>query len=323
MRQAEIRAFGGPEVVKVAEAPRPKADKGQVLIRVHAAGVNSGDARIRAKNVPRGFGPFMDLVFGFEKPRKPVLGTELAGEVVEVGKGASRFAVGDRVFADTGFAMGAHAEFVALSEKGAIAPIPDGMSYEDAAAISFGGTVAILFFKRGARVKAGETVLINGASGSVGLAMVQYAKVLGARVTGVSSAANHDLLRLVGADAVVDYHSQDVAGYPETFDVVADCIGNLPYRRARGLLARGGRFAQVVGTLAETILAPFQSLVGPHRIIGGTAAGTASDLGELAGLAQSGKVRPVVDKVFAFEDIAKAHAYVDTGHKCGHVVVRM
>lgn len=321
MKAAVLTRFGPPTNIEIREVPQPKTKPHQVLVRVRATCVTSGDARIRAKNVPQGYGLMINLIFGFNTPRIPILGMSMAGDVVAVGHDVTRFDVGDRVFGVTGFGMGAHAEMVAVKAKSGLAKIPVDIDYEQAATIPFGGTTSRFFLVDRAKLKRGEKILINGASGAVGVAMIQLAKYLGAHVTGVSSPANHALLRELGADEVIDYKSNDISELAGKYDVIADCVGNAPYSRMKHRLKRGGRLLMVVGTLTQALAAPFQTLLGPHKVVGGTSESTPEDLQWLLDAKAAGYLEPVIDSSYSLPDIALAHARVDTSRKVGAVVV--
>lgn len=320
MKSAVLIGFGAPDMVRIADRPVPALKPDQVLIRNHAASVNSGDARIRAKNVPKGYGILMSLVFGFNTPRIEILGTVFAGEVAAVGSEVDGFKPGDQVFGSTEMKMGTHAEYLAIKEKDAILPLPDKLSYEDAASYVFGTTTALYFLDK-ANLQKNERILINGASGSVGIAMVQIAKARGAHVTAIASTKNHAFLQDQGADEVIDYTTTDLRKLPQCYDVIADCPGKMPYARHRHLLKSGGRFAMVTGTLTEALMTPLINLIRPHKIIGGTSLATKQGLQELLELHDKGIITPVIGKCFPFDDIEQAHAHVDTGHKRGNTLV--
>jgi NADPH:quinone reductase-like Zn-dependent oxidoreductase len=315
MRAAVCERYGPPEVVRISNVPTPVPAEGEVLVKAFATTVNSGDARLRAMRVPRGLSLPVRLTSGITKPRKPILGFEMAGKVEAVGTGATEFQPGDRVVASRGFDFGCHAEYATVGEKGEIAEIPNGMSYRDAVALSFGGTTALDFFERG-KLAAGETVLINGAAGAVGVMAVQLAKHLGAEVTAVCSAANGELVRSLGADHVIDYAAEDFTGNGRRYDVIMDNHGNAPYKRIKGSLEPGGRFLMVIGDLRQMLAAARQKAT-----IGGTAKVTAERYRTLMSLAESGVLRPVIDSVMPFEEIVEAHRRVDSGHKVGSLVL--
>jgi len=320
MRAAVHERYGPPEVVALRDVPTPTPQPGQILIRTVATTVTAGDWRVRSLDVPAGFGLVSRLAFGITGPRQRILGMEIAGEVAAVGSGVTRFAVGDQVFAYDGFRMGCHAEFKCIDQDGPVEPLPANLDHGEAAALSFGGTTALDFFRRG-NLAHGERVLVVGASGGVGTAAVQIAKHQGAHVTGVCSTANVDLVRSLGADAVVDYTHQDALAGGEAWDVILDAAGTAPYRRSKAALRKGGRLLLVLGDLPGMLQAPGVSLLGRHRVVAGPASAKPADLRVLAALAVAGELRPVIDRRYPFEQIVDAHRYVDAGHKRGNVVV--
>lgn len=321
MKAAVYHKYGPPEVLRVEDIPTPVPKPDEVLIRVRAATVSSADWRARSLNMPRGFGAFGRPAFGFFGPRQKVLGTGFAGEIAEVGAKVTGFRQGDRVFGDCGMKMGAHAEFVVLKADAALASMPDDLGFEDAAALVFGGTVALIFLRDKGKVQANERVLVNGASGEVGVAMVQIARHFGAEVFGVSSAANAGLLRGLGATPI-DYNREDFTDHGP-FDVIVDTVGNAGWARSHKALREGGRLLLVLAGLGEMILAPLRSRQQGKRAIAGVAMGSAADLELLAKLAASGAIKPVIGKVFALADVVEAHRLVDSGHKVGAVVLHI
>jgi len=322
MKAWVVPRYGPPDVLELREVETPEPGDKQVRVRVHATTVSSGDWRIRSMSVPKGFGLITRLMFGVKAPRKPILGTELAGRVDRVGQGVTAFSVGDAVFAYSDQAMGGHSEYAVVDADGAIARAPDNLSFGEAAAMSFGGCTALQFLRRG-RVTSGHRVLINGASGSVGSAAVQLARSFGARVTGVCSAANAELVASLGAEDVVDYRSTDVSDSGETWDIIMDTAGTMPYGRAKKILADEGSLLVVLGDARAMLSAPLISMLSKHRVAAGPASGTAKDLALLAELAQSEEYRPVIDSWYPFEEMVGAHRRVDSGHKRGNVVVRV
>ena len=322
MRAAVVTRYGAPDVVALRDVARPAPGPRDLLIRVRATTVSSGDARVRARRVPAGMGFLMRLAMGWSGPRQPVLGTECAGVVEAVGAEVTRFRVGDAVVAFPGATMGAHAAYVRIREDGPVALKPDGLSWEEAAALLFGGTTA-LHCLRVARVKAGERVLVLGASGAVGVAAVQLARREGAEVTAVCSAANAALVAGLGAARVIDYHTEDFTRSDTPWDVVIDCVGATDYARCRRVLTPGGRLVRVVCGLAGLIAAPFQGRRAGHRVIAGVAAERPEDVAALVAMAGEGTYRAVIDAVFPLARIADAHARVDSGRKRGSVVVTL
>jgi len=267
------------------------------------------------------------LTLGFSRPRRPILGTELAGEIELVGKAVSKFKVGNQVFAFTGLGMGCYVEYKCIAEDGdgpkdgALALKPANLNYDEAAAMSFGGTTALGFFTK-AKIQNGDTVLINGASGGVGTAAVQLAKHFGAEVTGVCSTGNLELVKSIGADNVIDYTTEDFTRNGETYDIIVDTAGTAPFSRSNRSLKEGGRLLMVLGTLPGMLQIPFgvdESQAG-HRGCtrlgrGGPALSRES--------AESKQFKPVIDRRYTFEQMAEAHRYVDEGHKKGNVVVTL
>jgi len=322
MKAIVYERYGPPDVLQLNEVKKPTPKDNEVLIKTHATTVTSGDWRARSLDLPVGFGLIARLFFGVSKPRQPILGTELAGEIESLGKDVSRFKVDDQVFAFSGAGMGCHAEYKCMPEDGAVALRPPNLSYDEAAAISFGGTTALDFFRRG-KLQSGERVLVNGASGGVGTAAVQLAKHFGADVTGVCSTANVELVRSLGATHVIDYTKEDFTRNGETYDVIVDTVGTAPFSRSKGSLKEGGRLLLVLGGLLDMLKIPWVSMTSSKKIIAGPATGRAEDLRFLAELAQAGEFRPVIDRRYPFEQIAEAHSYVDTGRKKGNVIITL
>ena len=322
MKAIVYERYGPPEVLHLKEVPKPRPKDDEVLIRIHATTVTTGDWRARSLEMPPGFGPFARPVFGFRKPRQPILGTELAGRIDAVGRAVTRFKAGDAVFAFPGRRLGCYAEYRCMPEHGAVAPKPDTLTYEQAAALSFGGATALSFLKRGG-LQRGERVLVNGASGSVGTAVVQLAKHFGAHVTGVCSGANVPLVTSLGADCALDYTRDDFTQSGERYDVIVDTAGTAPYARSTKSLAAGGRLLLVLGGLTDLLTAPWISLRGRHKVIAGPASENPADVRWLGELASRGQFRPVIDRQYPFEQIVDAHRYVDQGHKRGNVVITL
>jgi NADPH:quinone reductase-like Zn-dependent oxidoreductase len=270
--------------------------------------------------VPAGFRTFSRLFFGLSGPKRTILGTELAGKIEEIGKSVTRFKIGDEVFAYPGAAMGCHAEYRCMPETGHIALKPPNLSFDEAAGLSFGGATALNFFRKG-KLKSGEKVLVNGASGGVGTAAVQLAKHFGAEVTGVCSTANLELVKSLGADHVIDYTKEDFTRNGRTYHVIVDTVGTAPFSRCKNSLKKSGRLLVIVGDLSDLLLAPWQSLTSGKKVIAGPSSESPDDLPFLAELAQAGRFKPVIDRRYPLEQIVEAHRYVDGGHKRGNVVI--
>jgi NADPH:quinone reductase-like Zn-dependent oxidoreductase len=322
MKAITYTNYGPPDVLQIEEVAKPSPKDNEVLIKTRATTVTSGDWRVRSLNVPVGFGFISRLIFGVFKPRQPILGTELAGEIESVGKNVKKFKAGDQVFAFSGAAMGCYAEYKCMPKNGAVSLKPANLSYGEAAAISFGGTTALDFFKRG-KLQSGEKVLINGASGGVGTAAVQLAKHFGAEVTGVCSTTNLELVKSLGANHVIDYTKEDFTDNGMSYDIIVDTAGTAPFSRIKNSLKEGGRLLLVLGGLPDMLQIPWVLMTSNKKIIAGPANERAEDLQFLAKLAELGKFKPVIDRQYPFEQIAEAHSYVDTGRKKGNVVIKL
>lgn len=317
MRAVVVDRYGPPEDARLREVPTPVARAGEVLVRVVAASVTSGDARLRSGVFPDGFAVPARLAMGIRGPRVRVLGAAFSGEVAALGDGVTEFAVGDRVSGMTGMGMGAHAEFVAVPAS-KLAPTPSPLSHDAAAAVLFGGTTAVDYLRDKAHLEAGATVLVNGASGAVGTSAVQYARHVGAEVTGVTSARNADLVTRLGASRVIDYAQislDDMAARGERFDVVFDTVGNIRPRLGRSLLTDRGVLLLAVASLGDMLAAR-----GPVK------SGPASESRELIAtvlqLAADGVLDPVIESSLPLDEIVKAYRRIDSGRKVGNIVVR-
>lgn len=310
------RDYGGPEVLELEEHPRPVPADGEVLVRLRATTVSSADARMRSLQVPRGFRTLTRLALGIRRLRQPVLGSEFAGVVEMVGSGVTKYQPGDAVvgFTDTG--LGCHVEYRVMREDGLMVFQPAGLGTAEAAALFFGGTTALHFLRK-AGLRAGESVLVTGALGAVGSAMVQLAVHQGAVVSGVASTRNLELIEKLGATRAIDYTVEDFTRLPERYDVIADTVASSSFRRCVPVLKEGGRYLAVAADLWGTL--PHRA--GKKRSMGGMASGQLEDLQTLAKLASAGIYRPVVDRVFSFANLPEAHTLVDSGHKRGNVVV--
>lgn len=321
MQAWTCRRYGGPDQLRLEELPVPLPRAGEVLVRIHATTVNSGDVRVRGCDFPPGMRLMGRLALGWNGPRQPILGTECAGVVEAVGEGVTRFRPQERVYAFPGVKMGAHAQYVIIREDGPIASLPEGFDFHEASALCFGGTTALHFLRR-AGLKSGESVLVLGGSGAVGLALVQLAGHQGATVTATTSTGNLDLVLAHGADRAVDYTTTDVTTLPDRFDIVADTADAMDFPTAQKLLAPNGRYLAITGTLKEMLgsLRP-----GPEGrlMLAGPAAEKVEDVLELGRLAAAGHYRPHIDRVFPLSDMPAAHAYVETRRKRGSVVVEM
>lgn len=320
MKAAISRNYGPPEVLKIEEVERPSPKADEVLVEVHKSSVTSGDVRMRAFTGAGIFWLPMRLLFGVLRPRNPIPGMEFSGRVAAIGEDVTSFRVGDAVF---GMKIGgANAAYVAVSEKRAIAAKPEGLSFEEAAATPFGALSALEFLRDIARVKPGHNVLIHGASGAVGVFAVQLAKYLGANVTGVCSAANIEMVKSLGADAVIDYTAADFTKGAAIYDVILDTVGGTSYSRSKRVLAPNGRHVFMVQELTQLLQALSTSMRPGKRVIVGFSGGDSKDdLLTIRRLIEAGTIRPVIDRTYDLAQIVEAHRYVDTGRKRGAVIV--
>ena len=321
MKALVYRRYGAPDVVAIATVPRPKVEDHDVLVRVHATTVSAADWRARSLAMPPGFALMGRLFFGVFGPRRPILGTELAGVVEAVGRSVTRFVPGDEVFAFTGASYGSHAEYRVLRQDGMIAKKPENLSFEEAAALSFGGTNALSFLRDKGGVKRGDKVLVIGASGAVGSAAVQIAKHFGAEVTGVCSTTNVELVRSIGADEVIDYTKEDFARSGKLYDLILETTGTAGFARCESSLAPGGRLLVVFGSLAQALGLERPSKASGKKVIASLPRVSSADLELLATLAATGEYKPVIDRIYPWTQAAEAHARVDTGRKRGNVVM--
>ncbi len=309
--------YGGPEALQIRDISCPVPRKGEILVRVHATSVTSSEAKMR-----QGLPLYGRPILGWFGPRREVLGLEFAGTVVQLGPGARRFEIGAGVFGFTGMRCGAWAEYLVMSENDSVERMPQNVSFEEAVALVDGPTTALFFLEK-AHLCPSERILVNGASGSIGTAAVQLAVWMGAEVTAVCSRANHELVRSLGAQRVIDYHTEDFTRERESWDVVFDSVGTSSFCRCRPCLRPSGRFLSTV--LGVKILAqvPLAALFCEKKAIFSMSIDKRRELARLRDLVEAGLHKPLVDRIFAMEDIRKAHAYVDTGRKKGNVVVRI
>jgi NADPH:quinone reductase-like Zn-dependent oxidoreductase len=304
--------YGGPEVLHVEDVERPAPKDDEVLIRIRATTVTQTDTHLRAA---RPF--FWRLLLGLRRPRRRTAGVELAGEVVEVGPTVTQFNVGDEVFGTHWF--GAHAEFICLPERAALAHKPAGMSFDEAAAVCDGAMQALATL-RAADVQKGQRIVIYGASGSLGTAAVQLARDIGAHVTGVCSTRHLDLVRSLGADDVVDYLAQDLTTNGRTYDAIIDAVGKYSFGRGRRSLKPGGIYVATDG-LRNLFWALWTWRIGDKRLKFAGGRKRKEDVVFLKGLIEAGKFRAVIDRRYPMEQVVEAHRYVETWHKAGNVVL--
>jgi len=308
--------YGPPEVLQLREVEKPVPKDDEVLIRIHATAVNSGEVRLRKAD------PFaVRFMFGLFRPKKPILGVSLAGEIESTGKNVKRFKKGDPVYGTTGMSFGAYAEYKCLPEGGVLAIKPVNLTYSEAAVIPFGGTTALSFLRKG-KIQRAQKVLIYGASGAVGTSAVQLARYFGAEVTGVCSTANADMVKSLGADKIIDYTQQDFSMSSEKYDIIFDTVGKSPFAGSIKSLTKNGCYLKTVHMDLSAILRGLWiSMTSSKKVIGGGITETAEDLVFLNSLIETGQLKPVIERTYSLEQIAEAHGYVEKGHKKGNVAI--
>lgn len=317
MKAAVYERYGPPAVAVLRDVPKPEPRDGEILVRVHATSVTSGDARLRAFNVPPLFWLPARLMLGLTRPKNRILGSEFAGTVEAVGGNVTRFKAGDAVF---GFRLfGVHAEYVSVPETFAVL-MPPNVNFAEAASIPFGALTALHFLRK-AGIARGQKVLVNGAAGATGVYAVQIARHFGATVTGLCSSANRELVRSLGAARVIDYTREDFTRDGEVYDIIFDSVGTTSFARSKRALSPQGRHVFLVTGLAQIVQSLWTSLAGGRRVICGVAPDTPVELPFIGGLVAAGAVRPVIGRTFALERIAEAHRYVDSGRKVGAAVL--
>lgn len=313
MKAAVVGRYGPPRTVRIEQVPDPEPRADEVLVRVRATAVTAGDARIRAARFPRGFGVLGRLGLGLRGPRRPVLGVVFSGTVERLGSAGMALSVGDEVAGMTGARMGAHAELLVVPAA-RLVPKPAAVSHADAAAALFGGTTALHFLRDRAGLRAGQRVLVNGASGSVGSAAVQLARQLGAEVTAITSDRNRRLVASLGAERTIDYATQPVAGMRGDYDIVFDAVGNIGRSDGPRLLAPGGALILAAAGLVDTLAAR-------GRVHAGSAPERPESFSLLLDLVAAGDFDPLARALGGLEAIPEAHAIVDSGRKVGNLVV--
>jgi 2-desacetyl-2-hydroxyethyl bacteriochlorophyllide A dehydrogenase len=315
--------YGPPDGLQLREVEKPVPKANEVLIKVHATTVTTGDCEMRSLRIPLSLRLPLRVYNGVTRPKRiTILGQELAGEIESVGSEVRTRKEGDQVFAATGLRFGAYAEYVCLPQAAVVETKPANMTYEEAAAIPVGGLNA-LHFLRLARIQSGQKVLINGAGGSIGTAAVQLAKSFGAEVTGIDSTRKLDMLRSIGADHVIDYTQEDFTKRRETYDVIFDVVGKGSFSGAIRSLKEGGTYLLGNPSPSRRLRGRWTSRTSSKRVIARTASYKPEDLIFLRELIEAGKIRTVIDRRYPLEEIAEAHRYVETGQKKGNVVINV
>jgi NADPH:quinone reductase-like Zn-dependent oxidoreductase len=300
MKAIVCTKYGPPEVLQLREVEKPRPKDNEVLVKIIATAVTSSDCYVRGLNLPLLYRIAARIALGFRKPRQPILGMVFAGKVECVGRDVRLFKSGDNVFGIDRFAFGAYAEYKCIPEDGMITAAPLNATFEEAAALPYGGTLALSFLQ--GKIQIGQKVLIYGASGAVGVCAVQLAKCFGAHVTGVCSSVNIELVKTIGVDKTIDYSKEDVTAMGDTYDVIFDAVGK---RKSKGF-----QYAKILSPTGRY----FSVDNGRPKLC-------CEDLILLKELAEAGKIKPVIDRCYPLEQISEAHRYVDIGHKKGNVVI--
>lgn len=317
MKAAVYTQYGLPEVLQIKMVEKPMPQKNEVLVKIKATAVNSGDIRLRKAD------PFaVRFIFGLFKPKINILGTVFSGEIESVGEDVKHFKVGDSVFGHTDMKFGAYAEYLCVPDHGSIALKPADISHTEAAAIPFGGVTALHFIKK-AMIKPGQKVVVIGASGAVGSAAVQLAKSFGAEVTAVCSTANIDLVKSMGADKVIDYTKEDFTENAEMYDVIFDTVKTISVSKSVKSLNQNGIMILSAAGMSEMIQGLWITKTSNKKVLTGVISHKAADIIFLKELIESDKFKPVIDRTYPLEQIAEAHAYVEKGHKKGNVAIEV
>jgi NADPH:quinone reductase-like Zn-dependent oxidoreductase len=322
MKAIVATKYGPPEVLERREVEIPAPRDHEILVKVYATTVTSGDSRARSFTVPLSAWFLARITLGLRKPKKAIPGMVLAGEVEAVGKQVKQVKKGDQIYAYDITRLSTYAEYACVPENSALAFKPSTVTYEEAAAIPFGGVTALHFLKKG-KIHSGQHVLIYGASGSVGTFAVQLAKYFGAEVTGVCSTTNIDLVKSLGADKVIDYTKEDVTRSGETYDIIFDTVGKSSLSGCLSSLKQEGSYLQAVAGPSLLVQMQWASMRSGKTLIGGTATPKTEDLIYLNELVEAGKIKPVIDRCYPLDKIVEAHKYVDQGHKKGNVVIKV
>ncbi len=313
--------YGPPEVLRIADVPKPEPKPDEILVKIRAAGVSRADVHTREANAKSGalVSGISRLVSGVRRPRQPILGTDFAGEVVAVGSTAAGFKVGDAVFGSKGFSFGSWAEFGVVRADKLIALKPESLSFEQAAPVTDGGLYAQCL--KLARIQPGQAVLVYGASGAIGTAGVQLAKSFGAEVTGVTTTKNLDVVRSIGADHVIDYTVEDFTKNSKTYDVIFDAVGKHSFERCKGSLKVGGAFVATDG-FSNMLLTVWTRRFGDKRVIFDIPPRFDKDgVLLLKDLIDAGRYKVVIDRIYPMVEVVEACRYVETEQKVGNVVL--
>lgn len=322
MKAIICESYGSIDAIKIKEIETPRPKSHEVLIRVRASSITTADWRIRTQTMPFGFGLIGRLIFGITRPRNPILGGDLSGEIIDIGADVSNFKKGDLVVASTGMSMGCHTEYICLPDTSMIIKKPECLSHEEATSFVFGGTCAFDFLKNKAKIKYGDDILIIGASGSVGVSAIQIAKYHGANVTAVCSEKNKQTVLELGADSFLDYRTDSFKTHPSKYDIVLDCVGSNLFSKNRNFLKTNGKLLLITADLPTIMFASILSKLYGIKIIAGPQSETIENLEAVFTIVNHGNLTPVIDTIFKIDNAKDAHALVATRRKKGNVVIQ-
>lgn len=324
MKAAIHSKYGPPQELQIREVNSLFPKSNEVLVKVVTASVTTTDCNVRNFTfVPKSFLFFARLMFGFRKPKIEILGIDFAGEVEVVGCEVKQFKRGDQVFGSNGVRFGSHAEYVCVKEAGAIVKKPDFISWEEAASLSLAGNTALFFIRDLAKIKQGQKILIHGASGAIGTYSVQLAKHYGAEVTAVCSSVNVALVKSIGADRVIDYSKEDFSASDERYDFVYDVVGKTTFSQCKRILKKNGVYLKNTPEIGDYFIMFRSKISGGKKVVCGESSERAENLKFLTELIKSGKLKPVIDRVYKLEDIADAYSYAESGHKKGNIIIQI
>lgn len=323
MKAVVFKRYGEPEVLQIVKLKKPIPKANEVAVRIHATSVTAEDPKMRGFNHPPLLKFPVGLMFGFKKPKNPVLGIEFSGTIETLGDKVKNYKSGDQVFGYTGLNFGAYAEYKCMPENGLMHLKPETLSFEESACMVNGPLSALVYLKKKGHIKKGDNVLIYGASGSVGTAAVQLAKYFGANVTGVCSTKNIKRVQSIGADFVIDYTKEDFTRNGEKFDMIFDTVGKTSMKECMKLLKPKGKYLLTEFGFPHVLAAIYTSLFKSKKVIVASSNfyWKKEDLGLFKEIAEKGFFKPVVDKIFPLERIVEAHKYVELGHKVGNVAI--
>ncbi len=330
MKAIVYTQYGPPEVLHLKEIEKPCPKDNEILIRVSASPVNYGDLLARnfgniksaEFNMPKPFLLLSRVAFGLKKPKKTILGSELSGKVEATGKDVKKFKVGDEVFAYTGMKMGSNAEYICMSEDGMVAVKPSNMTFEEASALPYGGIMALSLLEK-AHIQKGHKILINGASGGIGSVALQLAKHYGAEVTGVCGTPRLESVRSLGADKVIDYTKEDFTKNGEKYDLIFDILGRSSFQKCKGSLTTNGRYLLASFKTKQLFQMLWTSLFNSKKVICALASEKPENLIIIKELAETIKIKTLIDRCYTLEKASEAHKYIEEGHAHGKVIINM